>query len=154
MRFSFLFTLFSLLILVACSKGKDCSQLYHNVISYENRTNRNLVLEFVDSNNTPYTIEMKSLENANSRVIKEYYVTHEGGLQKGGAPYDAQCTSEPYKMGTSSYLSENSFGTVKNCWDNENSKSIILETSERCPSNTFEQLHSGLPKQTILLENK
>lgn len=102
-------------------------------------------MEFLDSNSELYTVEMKSLESEKSRVVKEYYVTHEGSFQKGGVPYNADCTSEPYKIGTSSYLSEKSFGTVKNCWDNENYKSIILEITESCPSETFEQKRPGPP---------
>lgn len=137
--------LFLFLIVTACSKGKDCSQLYHNVINFENRINRNITLEFVDSHNEPYEVKMKALEVENSYIVKEYYQTHEGGLQKSGMPSDGECTSEPYKMGTSSFLSENSFGLVKHCWDNENFKSIIMETSDTCPSGTFEQSHPGLP---------
>ena len=144
MKFT-LYLSFLFLMLSACTKGKDCQQLYQKVISFENRVSQNLVLEFVDSGAETFSVEIAASEAANQKVIKEYYQTHEGGFQKGGAPFDGQCTSEPQVIGTSSFLSEKSFGAVKNCWDNTNYKSIIVENSVSCPSETFEQTRAGRP---------
>lgn len=72
--------------------------------------------------------------------LRQYYKTHEGGV-----PYDGECTSEPELMGVTSFLAESSFGEVKNCWDNKNYKSVIIEKSQTCPNNTFEQNMPGLP---------
>lgn len=133
------------LALSACAKGKDCEQLYQSVISIENRTGRSLVLEMVDGQNASYTVEMTAFEKADHKLVKEYYKTHEGGTQKGGAPFDGKCTSNPEVIGVSSFLAESSFNKVKHCLDNINYKSLIIEISEACPSNTFEQKSPGLP---------
>lgn len=144
MKFT-LYILFMFLILSACTKGKDCQQLYQKVISFENRIPQNLVLEFIDSGNETFSVEIAASETAIQKVVKEYYKTHEGGFQKGGAPSDGHCTSEPEVSGTSTFLSEKSFGAVKNCWDNTNYKSIIVENSIPCPPDTFEQTRAGRP---------
>lgn len=135
-------------LLSSCVKGKDCEQLYHDITSFENRTSRNLTLEFVSYGDQSFTLEMKPLEKADEKVIKVYYQTHEGGFQKGGAPSNGQCEPEPVRMGVSGFLSEKSFGTVKHCWDNDAYKSIILETSDSCPSGTWEQKSAGFPKSS------
>lgn len=133
------------LSLSACVKGKDCTQLYQHTISFENRIARDLKLEFVDSDKEPYSVDIQAMEIANHKIVKEFYQTHEGSVTKAGMPLDGECTSEAVSLATGSFLSERSFGEVKNCWDNDYGKSIIMENSDSCPNGTFEQKNPGPP---------
>jgi aspartate carbamoyltransferase catalytic subunit len=102
----------------------------------QNTTGRALTLAVCK----PYARNKETIELSAEAALKEVSVgTHQDMKIRGGL--SAQCPAEEStRTQTSILLSEESFGLVKLCMDQNNKTTLIVEWYQFCPVGTLEQI--------------
>jgi|GEM_PF-3705373 len=138
-------------LLLSCGRGKDCEQPTTVNAKIENRTSQALTLEFefwsaeqgkllTRAFSLPGGLTSKHKIEDSKYTKTPYY--------HGKVDFDPEnpvCTATPEEKGTNLFLNAASFQLVKACLPRYDYDLVIIEKTDTCPADTYEQRTAGYP---------
>lgn len=136
------FLLFILGYLISACHGKSCTQDAAESAYIDNQSSQNLTLDVIYIGygwaNYTSTITLAANQSYSPMILRTYTYEKEPTPLKVYGSTNASC-SGVQRSSTLIYLQTSSFSLVKNCIDNANYQSIIIDNNASCPSGTILQ---------------